>query len=44
MKRDSKEKNTFTIHKLLHKILSAIKIVYDICKLFKAIMDLFHKA
>lgn len=39
----TKDKNTFTIHKLLHKILEAIKLVYEICKVFKAIVNLFLK-
>ena len=38
--RHTKEKNTFTIHKLLHKILEAVKLVY-ICKVLKAIIKLF---
>jgi len=39
--KNTKEKHTFTIHKLLHKILEAVKLVYEICKVFKAIKDLF---
>ena len=37
----AKEKNTITIHKILHKILDAIKIFYEICKVLKAILKLF---
>ena len=37
----TKEKNTVTIHKVLHRILDAIKIFYEICKVFKAILKLF---
>ena len=37
----TKEKNTITIHKILHKILDAIKIFYEICKVLKAILNLF---
>ena len=37
----TKEKNTITIHKILHKILDAIKILYEICKVSKAIIKLF---
>ena len=37
----AKEKNTITIHKILHKILDAIKILYEICKVSKAIIKLF---
>ena len=33
----TKEKNTITIH----KILDAIKIFYEICKVLKAILKLF---
>ena len=39
--RHTKEKNTFTINKLLHKILEAVKLVYEICKVLKAIIKLF---
>ena len=37
----AKEKNTITIHKILHKKLDAIKIFYEICKVLKAILNLF---
>ena len=37
----AKEKNTVTIHKILHKILDAIKIFYEICKVLKAILNFF---
>lgn len=37
----TKDKNAFTIYNLLHKILEAIKLVYEICRVFKAILDLF---
>ena len=37
----SKEKNTVTIRKILHKILDAIKIFYKICKVLTAILNLF---
>ena len=39
--KSTKEKNTITIHKILHRILEAIKIFYDICKVLKAIISLF---
>lgn len=39
--RHTKGKNTFTIHKLLHKILEAVKLVYEICKVLKSIFKLF---
>ena len=39
--KHTKEKNTVTIHKILHKILDAIKIFYEICKVLKAILKLF---
>lgn len=39
--KHTKEKNTITIHKILHKILDAIKILYEICKVSKAIIKLF---
>ena len=37
----AKEKNTITIHKILHKILDAVKLFYEICKVLKAILELF---
>ena len=37
----AKEKNTVTIHKILHKLLEAIKIFYEICRVLKAILNLF---
>ena len=37
----TKEKNTITIHKILHKILEAFKLFYEICKVLKAILNLF---
>ena len=37
----AKEKNTITIHKILHKLLEAIKIFYEICRVLKAILNLF---
>jgi len=39
--KHTKEKNTITIHRVLHKILDAIKIFYEICKVLKAILSLF---
>ncbi len=39
--KNTKEKNTVTIHKILHKLLDAIKIFYEICKVLKAIFNLF---
>ena len=39
--KNTKEKNTITIHKILHKLLEAIKIFYEICKVLKAILNLF---
>jgi len=41
VRREAKEKNTFTIHKLLHNILNIFKKIYAICKVLKAIMELF---
>lgn len=37
----AKEKNTITIHKILHKILESVKLFYEICKVLKAILKLF---
>ena len=37
----AKEKNIVTIHKILHKLLEAIKIFYEICRVLKAILNLF---
>ena len=39
--KNTKDKNTITIHKILHKILEAIKLFYEICKVLKAILKLF---
>ena len=39
--KQTKEKNTITIHKILHKILEAFKLFYEICKVLKAILKLF---
>ena len=39
--KSTKEKNTITIHKILHKILEAFKLFYEICKVLKAILNLF---
>ena len=39
--KHAKEKNTITIHKILHKLLDTIKIFYEICKVLKAILNLF---
>ena len=39
--KHTKEKNTITIHKILHKILDTIKIFYEICKVLKTILNLF---
>ena len=41
MRREAKEKNTFTIYKLLHSILNILKKFYAICKVLKAIRELF---
>ena len=41
MNSKSNEKNANTIHKFLHKILDALKIIYDICKVAKAIIKIF---
>ena len=30
--KHTKEKNNITIHKILHKLLDAIKLFYEICK------------
>ena len=40
-KKKTKEKNTITVYKILHKIHSALKIFYEICKVFKAIVEMF---
>ena len=37
-----KRKNTNKVSKLLHKILSSMKIVYEIAKVLKSIIDLFR--
>ena len=39
--KHTKEKNTITIHIILHKLLDAIKLFYEICKVLKAIIKLF---
>ena len=39
--KKKKEKNTITIHKILHKLLDAIKLFYEICKVLKSIIKLF---
>ncbi len=39
--KHTKEKNIFTIHRLLHKILDAVKLVYEICEVLKSIFKLF---
>ena len=39
--KSTKEKNTFKINKLLHIILKAFKLVYEICKVLKSIINLF---
>lgn len=39
--KNTKDKNTITIHKILHKILEAVKLFYEICKVLKAILKLF---
>ena len=46
MNRISKEKrtkgkNTITIHRILHKLLDAVKLFYELCKVLKAILKLF---
>ena len=41
MSKRSKDKNTFSFHKLLHKILHSIKLVYEICNVLKALIELF---
>ena len=40
-KPNEKNTNEKNIHKVLHKILDAMKILYEICKIFKAILNLF---
>lgn len=37
-----KRKRTNKISKLLHKILDSMKVVYEIAKVLKAIIELFH--
>ena len=39
--KHTKEKNTITIHKILHKLLDEIKLFYEICKVLKSIIKLF---
>ena len=39
--KNAKEKSAITIHKILHKLLKAIKLFYEICKVLKAILNLF---
>ena len=39
--KHTKDKNTITIHKILHKILEVIKLFYEICRVLKAILNLF---
>ena len=41
MAKTSKDKKSHTIHKFLHKVLSALKLVYEICKVLVAILKLF---
>ena len=41
MNKNSKEKNTFTIPKLLHSIFNILKKIYAICKVLEAIKNLF---
>lgn len=36
-----KRKSTNKISKLLHKILNSLKIVYEIAKVLKSIIDIF---
>ena len=37
----AKEKNMYSIHKLLHKILKSLQTIYAIGKILKAIKKLF---
>ncbi len=39
--RKSKEKNTITIPKVLHKLISIFKSFYELCVWIKAIINLF---
>lgn len=41
MLKASKDKKSHTIHKFLHKILSALELIYEICKVLVAIIKLF---
>jgi len=40
-KPNEKKTNEKNIHRALHKVLDAMKILYEICKVFKAILNLF---
>ena len=41
--KKTKEKSSTKISKFLHNILKASKVIYEICKVLKSIMDLFHQ-
>ena len=36
-------KSTKSISKFLHKVLNNVKIIYEITKVLKAIIDVFHQ-
>ena len=37
----TKDKHTITIHKILHIILKTLKMIYEISKVLKSIINLF---
>ena len=43
MHKQTKEKTTTKIRKFLYNILKASKIIYEICKVAKSVLDLFHE-
>ena len=40
--KKTKEKTFTKISKFLHNILKATKVIYEICRVLRSIMDLFH--
>ena len=46
MKTIANEKRTkekITIHKILHKLIDAVKLFYELCKVVKSISEIFSK-
>lgn len=41
MSKKSKDKNTITIYKVLHKMLGILKKIYEIVKVLKDIKEMF---